>query len=517
MTIQLWDTTRSVDAARRFEFTSIGQWVGRADTEHMATERPGEGPSARVASRIRLSGMRRGSGDFPILIGAVLLFAVAFSSWMGVRNIEERTRRDIRSALDTVLGTTYAAVAGWATDRQSDARHIADRSDVRTEIRALLAMPRDRDAISGSQPLERLRKIMHPYLVEDRDLGFFIVAPDGINIASARDRNLGEPNLLVELADDPFGAMLRGSSRMVLPIESRVPLPDARGALSETQAVMFVGVPVFEDDDSVMAVFLIRIDPSQRFTAITQLARTGETGDTYAFNREAVMVSEGRFESQLREIGLLQHNQRSILSLVLRDPGGNLLEGHRPSVAREQLPLTRMAQQATAGRGGGDVVGYRDYRGVRVVGTWLWDEELGMGMTAEVDVAEAYETYFAIRRTIIIVLLVTTALFIGYVIALIARAREKDRLICELEDALENVKTLRGLIPICAACKKIRDDRGIWNRIEAYLDEHSDAELTHGICPDCLRAQHPEIWEELRNEGRFEAEPKISLVPDPND
>lgn len=62
---------------------------------------------------------------------------------------------------------------------------------------------------------------------------------------------------------------------------------------------------------------------------------------------------------------------------------------------------------------------------------------------------------------------------------------EKDRLLAELMDALNNVKTLRGLIPICAWCKKIRDDKGYWQQLEAYLKEHSEAELSHGICPDC--------------------------------
>lgn len=63
---------------------------------------------------------------------------------------------------------------------------------------------------------------------------------------------------------------------------------------------------------------------------------------------------------------------------------------------------------------------------------------------------------------------------------------ERERLIRDLQHALAQVKTLSGLLPICAACKKIRDDRGYWNQIEAYLREHSQAEFTHSICPDCL-------------------------------
>lgn len=57
----------------------------------------------------------------------------------------------------------------------------------------------------------------------------------------------------------------------------------------------------------------------------------------------------------------------------------------------------------------------------------------------------------------------------------------------ELFKALDQVKVLRGLLPICASCKKIRDDKGYWNQIEVYIRDHSEAEFTHGICPDCAR------------------------------
>ncbi len=64
---------------------------------------------------------------------------------------------------------------------------------------------------------------------------------------------------------------------------------------------------------------------------------------------------------------------------------------------------------------------------------------------------------------------------------------ERERLIEELRVALNKVKTLSGLLPICACCKKIRDDTGYWTRIESYLQKHSNAEFTHGLCPDCAQ------------------------------
>jgi CheY-like chemotaxis protein len=63
----------------------------------------------------------------------------------------------------------------------------------------------------------------------------------------------------------------------------------------------------------------------------------------------------------------------------------------------------------------------------------------------------------------------------------------------ELIKALANVQTLRGLIPICAGCKKIRDDRGFWSQVETYIAKHSDAKFTHGMCPECSRKYYPGI------------------------
>lgn len=64
----------------------------------------------------------------------------------------------------------------------------------------------------------------------------------------------------------------------------------------------------------------------------------------------------------------------------------------------------------------------------------------------------------------------------------------------ELQAALDQIKTLKGLLPICAQCKKIRDDEGYWHEVEVYIREHSDADFSHGICPSCLRILYPDFY-----------------------
>jgi PAS domain S-box-containing protein len=70
---------------------------------------------------------------------------------------------------------------------------------------------------------------------------------------------------------------------------------------------------------------------------------------------------------------------------------------------------------------------------------------------------------------------------------------ERLQLIHELTNALQHVKALSGLLPICASCKKIRDDRGYWQSVEVYIRDHSDAEFSHSICPECMTKQYPEV------------------------
>jgi PAS domain S-box-containing protein len=70
---------------------------------------------------------------------------------------------------------------------------------------------------------------------------------------------------------------------------------------------------------------------------------------------------------------------------------------------------------------------------------------------------------------------------------------DREKLIDKLQDALAKIKTLRGIIPICAACKKIRDDKGYWNQLENYLKAHSEADFSHGICPDCAKKLYAEL------------------------
>jgi len=90
---------------------------------------------------------------------------------------------------------------------------------------------------------------------------------------------------------------------------------------------------------------------------------------------------------------------------------------------------------------------------------------------------------------------------------LVVRQRELTR---RIEEALASVKVLRGLLPICSHCKKVRDDAGYWNQLDAYVAERSEAEFSHGICPDCARTHYPDAWRRVEaRRARERGDPEV--------
>ncbi len=76
---------------------------------------------------------------------------------------------------------------------------------------------------------------------------------------------------------------------------------------------------------------------------------------------------------------------------------------------------------------------------------------------------------------------------------------ERELLLRNLQDALANVRTLTGLLPICASCKRVRDDEGYWMQVEKYITRHTEAQFSHGLCPECTRRLYPELAEDQQD------------------
>lgn len=135
-----------------------------------------------------------------------------------------------------------------------------------------------------------------------------------------------------------------------------------------------------------------------------------------------------------------------------------------------------------------------DYRGRKVLAAYEPVGELHWAIVAKIDMTEIRAPFIKAGLICglfgILAVILGTIIFVKVTEPLIKNLHDT---VTQLQDALANVSQLSGLLPICAYCKKIRDDNGYWNQLEAYLQKHTEAEFSHGICPDCERKLHSEM------------------------
>ena len=212
---------------------------------------------------------------------------------------------------------------------------------------------------------------------------------------------------------------------------SEVLLLDVDGKERLGLPTMFVLGPIRGDDDRVLGALGFRMRPERTFTRLLNVARFGSSGETFAFDRTGLLLSESRFDDELKRIGLITDSPtvRSTLSLELRDPGVDMTAGARPAGRRGTQPLTRLVAEAMQGQPGVDVEGDRDYRGVPVIGAWTWLAEYGFGVVTKVDRAEAFRPLAILQTTFwsLFALLAAAAVALFFSTVLLARLRRQER------------------------------------------------------------------------------------------
>jgi PAS domain S-box-containing protein len=394
-------------------------------------------------------GLQTGTLRFRILIlssTSIVIALVGILGWLALDHIKEKILRDVEHNLENALITTAQRLDIWV-DQQANVLHqIVNNPTVVRKTKLLLNVAPNPDSLRGSDGLLVIRSVLEQYK-DALGLGFFIINKDGMSIASRRDSNIGTRNLIAIQQPQLLNRVFQGESVFIPPIYSDV-IADSESKTSFSS--LFIAVPI-TDDTGVIAALTMRLDPSQGFSRVLQFSRVGESGESYAFDSDGTMLSASRFEHDLREIGLLDAEQSSIMNIQIRDPGGDMTEGFRPDSARAEQPFTHMAGSAIANIGmtahtpgeehyavqkGMD--GYRDYRGVPVFGAWLWDEATGLGLTSEIDVAEALSTFTTIRTLSLIVLGATLFLSLGGTLFVLTTGERTNRILLKAKDELED-------------------------------------------------------------------------------
>ena len=257
--------------------------------------------------------------------------------------------------------------------------------------------------------------------------GFRILDRQGRSIASLRDVTVGGSAAREEI--ECLETVFAGRPTVSRPRPSEVLLPDFDGKERLGLPTMFVLAPIKGDDGRVLAALGFRMRPERTFTRVLNVAQFGRTGETFAFDGAGLLLSESRFDDDLKRFGLIADGPhvRSTLSLELRDPGVDISRGKRPARRRADQPLTRLVTEALRGQSGVNVDGERDYRGVPVAGAWIWLPEYGFGVITKVDRADAFRPLAILQIAFwsLFALLVAAAITLFFFTMLVTRLRRR--------------------------------------------------------------------------------------------
>ena len=269
-------------------------------------------------------------------------------------------------ALSVMLDARVDALSRWMAQQREHAVAIAARGSIRDGVASLL-----RGSGILARRVERLLALeLEEHCNASGARGFEVLAETGRLLHRGWTASAGARRERI------LDRARRVGSAISLPLE-----PDAEAGAGRHVIIAAAALSI----PGAECMLVVTHDAREHFLRILAQPGPTPTAETYAFDAEGVMVSNSLFPEQLRRVGLLpaEPGLQTPGRIRVADPGGNLLTGEIqvPGV----MPLTRMAVSATAGESGFDWHGYRDYRGVEVVGTWRWVDEHGFGVAAEMD------------------------------------------------------------------------------------------------------------------------------------
>jgi tRNA A-37 threonylcarbamoyl transferase component Bud32 len=365
----------------------------------MSKSNPSHSRTSSVASVLMLTRwfLRTQLWVWPLVAALILVF---IGGWLRVK-MEGATKQQIADTLQTILNANTEALRSWSVAMKSEAEDIAEDNRVRELAAGLIRQAKSatqvQAALLTSPQLTALRAHLSPVLVRRGFDGFVVLDTNFLVVASMRDQLVGmqrPPGNAEALA-----SCLTGHSLVTQPFPSVAMLPDQQGNPRAGVPTMFAAAPIRSTDGQIIAILGLRIVPDTDFTRILATARAGQTGETYAFGRDGKQLSESRFDNDLKRLGLIPDDpdSRSILTLELRDPLVDLGQGRQSPKRRTELPFTHAVSEALRGHAGVDANGYRDYRGVPVVGAWKWLDDFNMGLVTEMDRAEAFHPLYILR------------------------------------------------------------------------------------------------------------------------
>ncbi len=425
---------------------------GLAHAPVVPDRRPSEQTGALVSRVVGGQGRQRAWGLL-LLAGLV---ALGFYLHMGVRRTLREQKLDGLAAINS---TAVAGLDAWVRKREEFAVSLVNEESVRVAVNALcdisarqLSSPEMlgnelRDG-KGKQPCRSLGASLASYYSFPGSAGVAVHDVRGTSLYWGGSVELEQDRIgrMWGALPQSFGERARDSGEPVFirPVSAAFWGREGRGDWA-TRAISWICAPVYDKalgDSSrkVIAVMSFGKFADSLFSTILNEAKSGETCETYAFDREGRMVSVSRFKDQLKDLGIVQEGEQIYISLniSLRPPGEEPLMSRPfiPAVAQAlaSSPVDIQKRDLTAHWHGKVAESYSDYRGVKVLGVWSWVEAYDMGLITEVDVAEANGALQLLDRILLalfllIVVLGTMSLFFSFsMVRLRSRVGEQQRL-----------------------------------------------------------------------------------------
>jgi PAS domain S-box-containing protein len=330
--------------------------------------------------------------SLPVFFALVIVISLSVGGY-GVWSVQKQMKENLATQLELVLSANVESLKIWSNAIKLDAQVLASQPEIHQNLISLLELAQSNaissDVLRYSVELSWIRNNLGVACKTYGFVGFVIFDNTAMAVGSLLEKPIGSREMVNH--SDFYYRTLQGDTVVSQPFPGEINLPNEEGIFSSNLPTMFVSTPIRNDSGEIVGVLAFRLRPEKEFSHILSISRFGETGETYAFNENGVLVSNSRFDNQLISMGLLQPGSKSIFNINLRDPGRDLTHKKlHPDEDTSQWPLTKMASEATKIQTGKRVDGYNDYRGIPVVGAWTWIPELDIGLTTEVDVAEAF-------------------------------------------------------------------------------------------------------------------------------
>ena len=363
------------------------------------------------------------SKKFPLIVHSIsiLNIAIIFSViYLTLQENEQSTQANMKKNLEFVVEATKTRINDWISDQESLLKQVSVDDNVVKLTEQLLEEPALKAQLITSKPLQNIRQYFRRSSIEGQ--GFFVINRDYINIGSSRNGNLGQVNLIAQQQPELLAAVFDGETRFVSPIKTDIDLMFGKTSNPIDQYSMFIATPIRDGNNQVIAALTLRIQASGRISEIMQQGRIGASGESYLVNNKGEMLSKSRFESEIATQKYFNDRTKNNKLIILKDPIINISQDPNAEIETEQLAFTHMANELLSSAHSSDtfvvtnkkiasnVIGYNDYRGVKVFGAWLWDHNYGFGITTEIDADEAMLGVSSLRNKLMLISIVTLLL-----------------------------------------------------------------------------------------------------------